>query len=216
MSFGRNLLICWSSRPVLLLSAQLELWSRNRSVCCKNVSSRRSRSEGRQPARAIYLHAKELTTRSRAQEGRKGCEAHQIEASLRRPPPTYIFATQSTSTLVPRPDMASSIPSTSPDFRDPKADIVLRSQDGVAFPIQRLFLLASSSVFADMFLSVDGPKDGRLPEIQMEEKVGDLERYLRFLHRDVRRPTRLSQEDALRSARTPSSVSFLPHPRRER
>lgn len=57
---------------------------------------------------------------------------------------------------------------TSPDFDDPLADIVLISSDRVAFRVRRVFLEAASSFFEDMFkLPVEA--NGGLQEVEMAE-----------------------------------------------
>ncbi|KAL7412915.1 hypothetical protein BDY24DRAFT_81947 [Mrakia frigida] len=80
-------------------------------------------------------------------------------------------------------------------FNDPKADILLRSVDGLLFATRRAYLVAASSVFEDMFEIPQPVEDGAgrrkhgqeapgtLPVVEMSEKGEDLEIFFRWIHR---------------------------------
>ena len=44
----------------------------------------------------------------------------------------------------------------SPSFKDPSADVVLVSSDGIEFPVMRGIMIMSSPIFRDMFLLPQG------------------------------------------------------------
>lgn len=75
---------------------------------------------------------------------------------------------------------------------DPKADLLLKSSDGVTFPIRRVFLQASSDVFEDMLSAGADDKTERdkktgLPIIKLEDKASELDIFLRFIDKDQSR-----------------------------
>lgn len=71
---------------------------------------------------------------------------------------------------------------------DPKADVVLRSSDGIDFLVQRVVLQVNSEVFDGMFASSSGEvgeKDEKtgFPVVKLDEKGEDLDFLLRFIVR---------------------------------
>ena len=84
-------------------------------------------------------------------------------------------------------------------FDDPRADLVLRSSDGVNFRVFKIVLSLASSVFADMFTlpslpasqsSSDGP-----PVVQLPEDAETLDMALRHCY-PIRSPDVVKQRDA--------------------
>ncbi|KAJ7184956.1 hypothetical protein C8R46DRAFT_1026780 [Mycena filopes] len=66
-------------------------------------------------------------------------------------------------------------------FRDPAADIILRSSDDIDFHVHRLVLSLASPVFRDMFGIPQPPeKGGELPVVRMAESGAVLGRILNF------------------------------------
>ncbi|KAJ7184953.1 hypothetical protein C8R46DRAFT_938913 [Mycena filopes] len=71
--------------------------------------------------------------------------------------------------------------SVSEGFRDPGADIILRSSDDIDFHVHRLVLSLASPVFRDMFTVPQPPETGgELPVVRMAESGAVLGRILNF------------------------------------
>ena len=80
-------------------------------------------------------------------------------------------------------------------FKDPQADVVLRSTDKISFATRRLFLIAASSAFEGMFdvpqptaVELSAKTDtpwGALSVVEMSETAEELEPFLRWIHRDT-------------------------------
>jgi len=119
--------------------------------------------------------------------GGHSLDSADVESALS--PPT---TSRHHSSLPPRaiPPMSSSS-TTQPTIlyvADPKADIVLRSNDGVDFLACRLYLEAASEVFEGMF-SVASGNVGKMdsmgrPTLEIDEKAEVLDVLLRFNVRD--------------------------------
>ncbi|OAX40155.1 hypothetical protein K503DRAFT_768835 [Rhizopogon vinicolor AM-OR11-026] len=85
-------------------------------------------------------------------------------------------------------------------FNHPKADVILRSSDGIDFRVFKLFLILASPFFEAMFElpqpavgTSDDTKDG-LPVIRMQEDSKTLDIFLRFFY-----PSTLSEDPSFES-----------------
>ena len=75
---------------------------------------------------------------------------------------------------------------------DPKADLVLRSSDGVEFLVRRVVLQVSSQLFDDMFLTGSDQQSQRdtttgFPIVEIDVEADVLDLILRSVVRDQRR-----------------------------
>jgi len=88
----------------------------------------------------------------------------------------------------------------SPPFDHPKADIILRSSDGIDFHVFKLFLTLASPFFETMFelpqpaVGTSGDSNDGLPVIIMQEDSGTLDTFLRFCY-----PSTLAEDPSLES-----------------
>lgn len=105
------------------------------------------------------------------------------------PPPRPLAHLASLSMSFPTPATRASIVFVA----DPAADLILKSSDGVWFPIRRVFLQAASEVFDGMLSTGTGsnadakdPKTG-LVVVQLDDKAAELDILLRFIDRDQSR-----------------------------
>ncbi|KAJ7442008.1 hypothetical protein FB451DRAFT_1057840 [Mycena latifolia] len=69
-----------------------------------------------------------------------------------------------------------------PPFRDPGADLILRSSDGVEFHVHRVVLGLLSHIFRDMFALPQPDSETGIPEVRMPESGVVLDRILRFCY----------------------------------
>lgn len=79
--------------------------------------------------------------------------------------------------------------SVSPLFDDPLADVVLQSSDGVQYRLRRVFLVAASRFFDDLFTVAGGKTnpsslEQELPVVPVEETSADLDLFVPFLCRE--------------------------------
>ncbi|KAJ7633565.1 hypothetical protein DFH06DRAFT_688867 [Mycena polygramma] len=72
------------------------------------------------------------------------------------------------------------VPVSRAPFRDPAADIILRSSDEIDFHVHRVVLGLSSPVFAHMFASPQPDTEPAVPIVRMAESGAVLDRILRF------------------------------------
>ena len=82
---------------------------------------------------------------------------------------------------------------------DPKADIVLRSSDGIEFLVRRVVLQVNSEVFEGMFEASSGDlgeKDTKtgFPVIKLDEAAKELDLLLRWMSRDQKKDNQKTME----------------------